>query len=88
METQLRHLGGDRERLGFAQLIDRSSLAADLTERLHEIRRYRNRWVHVNDPDDDCSLLDQPDQHRRELEHTSIVAIRAMREVLFLEQFT
>jgi hypothetical protein len=88
METHLRHehraVGGE----GFAALIDRSGLPSDLTARLHEVRRYRNRWVHVADPDADSHLLAHPERNREELARMATAAMRALYEVIFLCQWT
>ena len=43
-------------KLGFYELIEQAPLHSDLKRELHAIRRYRNRWVHVNDPSDDEDL--------------------------------
>lgn len=86
MGTHLRHEHGAVRVKGFAALIDRSELPSDLAARLHEIRRYRNRWVHVADPDADADLLDHPERNRDELARMATVAMRALHEVIFLYQ--
>ena len=88
METHLRHEHGAERGEGFAALIDRSDLPSDLATRLHEVRRYRNGWVHVADPDADAHLLDQPERNREELARMATVAMRALYEVIFLYQWT
>jgi hypothetical protein len=90
METHLRHEFASEadKRVGFAQLIDKSDLPEPLRKTLHDLRRYRNRWVHVSHPEEDGDLLEHPERHRAELEEMAIVAIRAMLEVLYLVQWT
>jgi len=89
MEAHLKHQYGDtpEARPGFAQLIDTSPLPPELRRRLHEVRRYRNRWVHVRDPDEDSHLIERPDRHRSELSLMSTRAMRLLREVIYLDQF-
>jgi 2-polyprenyl-6-methoxyphenol hydroxylase-like FAD-dependent oxidoreductase len=64
---------------GFYHLIERSSLKEDLKQELHELRKFRNQWVHISDPADDISLLDRPDHHEAQLED---FAKRAMKTTL------
>ena len=67
-------------------LIESSPLHPDLRQELHSLRRYRNRWVHVRDPHEDADLLSRPEYHEAELERLATKAMRAMRQVLYLEQ--
>ncbi len=53
--------------VGFNELIDQSPLELALKERLHDLRRFRNRWVHVNDPHADQHLSARPELHEAEL---------------------
>jgi hypothetical protein len=76
IETYLRSQGGQITRRTFSQLIDECSLDQTQIEDLHDLRRYRNRWVHVNDPWDDVSLIDEPEKHESELEDMAISAAR------------
>src|SRR3569833_2207802 len=39
-------------------LIEKAPLADDLKQEIHVVRKYRNRWVHVADPQDDDDLLE------------------------------
>jgi hypothetical protein len=73
-------------RLGFYDLIEQSPLEQSLKADLHELRRYRNRWVHINDPHDDEALLDKPEIHEAELEEMATFCVRLLRRVLYLEQ--
>ena len=90
MECHLRHdysPNSTQKNLGFFDLIERSSLPDNLRADLHTVRRYRNRWVHVNDPDSDDNLLERPEYYNEELERMAKLAIRSMRRVIYLEQF-
>jgi len=77
------HVGS---RLGFFDLIEQSPLSADLKRDLHKLRRFRNKWVHVNDPRDDAELLEQPDANESELERTATETMEVLRKSLYLEQ--
>ncbi|MEK6281227.1 MAG: hypothetical protein AABN95_12810 [Acidobacteriota bacterium] len=77
----------DQRKFGFYDLIEQSPLAPELKTTLHTLRKYRNRWVHVNDPHDDQDLLERPEYYQAELEQTAIAASRALREVIYLEQW-
>lgn len=86
IETYLRsEAGGSRERL--VVLIDKASIPEDLKSKLHELRRYRNKWVHVEDPWGDDALLDNPEAFESELEQKARFAARVLRETIFSDQW-
>jgi hypothetical protein len=90
IESHLRYeyVGNQSTRkLGFYDLIEQAPLHSDLKRELHALRRYRNRWVHVNDPTDDEDLLKRPEYYETELEHMAFLAIKVMRQVIYQEQF-
>lgn len=85
METHLRH---ETSHAGtFVAVIDASDLPAAAKVRLHEVRRYRNRWVHVNDPGDDESLLNDPGEVLTELAEMATRSMRLLREVIYSNQW-
>ncbi len=51
---------------------------------LHRIRRFRNGWVHVNDPHDDDDLLARPEYHEKQLEEFATFTIEQLRRVIYL----
>jgi hypothetical protein len=83
IETHLRAecYGADNKRL--VELIEDSDLEADLKEELQELRKYRNRWVHVSDPWNDEYLLETPEAHERELEGMAQRCAVALRRTLY-----
>lgn len=87
MEAHLRHEQQPAGALSFVQLIERSDFSEDTKRRLHEVRRFRNRWVHVRDPSDDGPLLEKPDDHRAELAEMATRAMRLLREVIYAYQW-
>jgi hypothetical protein len=86
IETQLRFDHSvPGQRLRFADLIDQSQLSSELKRELHELRRYRNKWVHVSDPWDESLVdrLDQPEPLRQELESWTFRAVTALRQTFY-----
>lgn len=79
------HLRAERNgsRLRLVDLIDVSGLEADLVDELHALRRIRNAWVHVDDPWDDQSLIDDPDLAESELSGVAKRAVVALRRTIY-----
>ncbi len=74
-------------RRNFYDLIEESPLSEELNSDLHKLRKYRNKWVHVNDPREDENLLEKPEYYESELEEMAKFSIRVLREVIYLEQW-
>lgn len=70
----------------FFELINVNLGDSALAAELHALRRYRNQWVHVSDAADDDPLLQDPASHEAELEAMATRAMRAMREIVYLDQ--
>ena len=77
----------ESKRWGFYQLIEKSSLNNDLKTELHELRIFRNKWMHVEDPSDDSDLLSRPEYHENELMQFSKKSIRTMLKTLYVNQW-
>ncbi len=73
--------------LGLSELIGHAPLPLDLKDNLHSLRRFRNKWIHVENPRRDDHLLERPEYHEAELEEMAKLAIRSMLRVLYTEQF-
>lgn len=86
IETHLRSDGGQNSRQTLAQMIDKSGFDQAHVAELHVLRRYRNRWVHVNDPWDDAALLDKPKNHEGKLEEMAFFAARLLRKTIYSDQ--
>ena len=71
----------------FYDLIEQSPLPSKLKGELHSLRKYRNKWVHVNDPEEDSDLLNRPAYYEAELEQYASLAMKSMRQVIYFEQF-
>jgi hypothetical protein len=87
IEAYLRteHGGSGKPRL--TDLVDASSLPTDLKVELHDLRRYRNKWVHANAPNDDSPLLNNPASVDGELEDMARRASRALRHTIYTVQW-
>lgn len=72
---------------GFYQLIEKATLNDDLKRELHEIRKFRNKWVHVEDPSEDSDLLARPEYHNEELMRVATKSVRTMLKTLYTNQF-
>ncbi len=87
IETYLRseHSQKGKERL--VELISKATIGSDLKDDLHTLRKYRNKWVHVDSPWDDEDLLDKPENTERELEGMAFFAARALRRTIYENQW-
>ena len=87
VETHLRaeYAVTGRERL--VDLIEASPIAEDLKADLHALRRYRNRWVHVDEPRDDQEVIDKPEEMEQELEAKAFFAARVLRRTIYSNQW-
>jgi hypothetical protein len=82
IETHLRCDHSDNSSR-LVELIAASEFHPVLKQELHDLRRYRNRWVHVSDPWDDDGLLTNPEQHEAELEDVARRSLVALRRVAY-----
>ena len=82
VETHLRgEGGGNKKRL--ADLIAEADLEEDLRQELQVLRKYRNKWVHVADPWEDETLLQEPEKHETELEEMAKRCAVALRRTIY-----
>ena len=91
IETQLRFDHSEPgKNLRLAQLIDMSDLSADLKREIHELRRYRNRWVHVSDTWDESLVkhMEHPETLSAEIEPWALRAVTALRKTFYWHQGT
>lgn len=87
IETYLRseHAVTGKERL--VELINQAEIEAGLKADLHALRKYRNRWVHVESPWEDENLLEHPEAIESELEEMAFFAARALRRTIYENQW-
>lgn len=90
IETHLRYEYFDPKKCkgwGFFHLIENSSFDDEMKSQLHELRRFRNKWIHVKDPQDDDDLLKRPTYHETELADFAKKSIKTMLRALYFDQF-
>jgi hypothetical protein len=89
IESHLRHDYfnlADPKRWSFYDLIEKANLDSELKKELHNLRIYRNKWVHVNDPSNDNELIERPEYYETELEEFSKATIKIMLKILYINQ--
>ncbi len=86
IETYLRseHAVTGKERL--VELISNSPITKNLKDDLHRLRKYRNKWVHVDHPWSDEQLLERPEEAAHELEEIALFAVRSLRRTIYENQ--
>ncbi|UCF43248.1 MAG: hypothetical protein JSV99_11860 [Planctomycetota bacterium] len=90
IECHLRHENSAPEedcKLTLRELIDKEAMDDTMRKELHELRKYRNRWVHVKDPWNDERLLDEPEVAEAELEAMAELAVKLLRQTIYLDQW-
>lgn len=87
IETYLRseYAVTGKERL--VDLISDAPIPEDLKSDLHRLRKYRNKWVHVDDPWNDGQLLERPADTEQELEEMALFAVRSLRRSIYENQW-
>jgi hypothetical protein len=71
----------------FYKLIENSDLSTSLKEELNTLRKLRNKWVHIHDPQNDNDLITRPEYHENELQIFAKTALKIMRQVLYNNPF-
>jgi hypothetical protein len=87
IETYLRAEYPRTRKADLYNLIENAPIAADLKMEIHALRRYRNRWVHVESPELDQDLLDDPGRYVQELEKMAHVGVRTLRRTIYENQW-
>lgn len=67
----------------FFELIEKSDLDDNLKNELRILRKFRNKWIHVNDPSNDEDLLKRPEYYEDELADFSMLTIKTMLKILY-----
>jgi hypothetical protein len=83
IETYLRSEYAKNNREKLFKLIDDSPIEDDLKKDLHTLRKYRNKWVHVDEPWNDEGLLETPELYEAELEEMAFFAAKALRQTIY-----
>ena len=90
IESHLRYeyFSDNNTKWSLFNLIENSQLDKNLKSELHDLRVYRNKWVHVNEVEEDSQLLEKPEYYEAELFEISKRAIKSMLRVLYSNQLT
>lgn len=86
IETYLRSEYGGPKKESLHDLINSSPIKQELKDDLHRLRKYRNKWVHVEAPWTDEELLADPERYENELEEMGKFAARALRRTIYENQ--
>lgn len=82
IETQLRaeHSGA---RVRLIDLVNTSDLASEVKGEIHSLRRFRNEWVHVDEPWEDDAFLKAPELAEQQLLEMARRAVVVLRRVVY-----
>jgi hypothetical protein len=83
IETYLRSEYAETGKEHLIDLIHKAPLEDDLKNDLNTLRKYRNKWVHVDDPWNDTNLLAKPEETEQELEVMALFAARILRRTIY-----
>lgn len=87
IETYLRSEQSPDGKERLVELIDNADIDGPLKLDLHTLRKYRNRWVHVDNPWDDGELLSSPEAAEEELERMALFALHTLRRTIYSSQW-
>jgi hypothetical protein len=90
IESHLRYdyfKSAETKRYSFYDLIEKTNLNSELTNELHNLRKYRNKWVHINNPSNDNELLERPEYYEAELVVFSKTTIKTMLKIIYSNQY-
>ncbi|MDR6600218.1 hypothetical protein J2732_001201 [Achromobacter deleyi] len=87
IETHLRSESIAKGRNRLVQLVESSLTSNDLKEDIHKLRKYRNRWVHVEEPWLDEALIGDAPAIKQELEDMAFFAVRTLRKTIYADQW-
>jgi hypothetical protein len=87
IETYLRAEYSGNRQITLHELIEQSPISESLKSDIHALRKYRNRWVHVPNLQDDNDILLHPEQYEIELQGMAKDAIRTLRRTIYENQW-
>jgi len=86
-ETYLRSEYATQKRQRLAALIDEAPIELELKQDLHTLRKYRNKWVHMDEPWNDEPLIEHPEALCAELEGMAKFACHVLRRTIYENQW-
>lgn len=87
IEAYLRSEQSPAQDKRLVDLINHADIDSALASDLHTLRRYRNRWVHIDNPWGDSELLASPDVIEEDLERMAFFALRVLRRTIYNSQW-
>ena len=87
IETHLRSEHSTTKKGRLVELINHAEIDTSLKADLHVLRKYRNKWVHVDEPWEDEALLEHPEAVAGELEEMAFFAVRVLRRTIYENQW-
>lgn len=84
IETYLRSEQDSSSNNRLVDLINTAHIPDTLKDELQKLRRYRNKWVHVDEPWEDRFLLEFPRRCEEEIEGMAFVAMRLLRSTIYI----
>lgn len=87
IETYLRSEYGKTKRETLHGLINSAPIDIQLKQDIHSLRKYRNGWVHVEEPWQDRELERTSEQLMAELEEMAMFAAKTLRRVIYESQW-
>lgn len=86
IETYLRSEYNQRRKESLSEIIENAPIDEALRTDLHKLRLYRNKWVHVSEPWNDQSAIDDPESYKAELAEMAMFSARVLRKTINVEQ--
>lgn len=87
IETYLRAEYACNHRIHLTDLIDQSPINQSLRDQIHNLRKYRNKWVHISSPENDKKVLNSGENYEKELEGWAKLAQRILRLTSYENKF-
>lgn len=82
-ETYLRAEYSEGKKESIFDLIENSLIDSELKRDLHALRKYRNKWVHVEKPWEDEPLLENPEGVSDKLQDMAKFSCRVLRKTIY-----
>lgn len=86
IETYLRSEYSVTRKERLVELINQAEIDTSLKADLHSLRKYRNKWVHVDNPWKDDELLEHSQIVEGQLEEMAFFAVRTLRRTIYENQ--
>lgn len=87
IETYLRSEYSSTNKDTLFNLIKNAPIEEQLKEDLHTLRKYRNNWVHVEEPWQDLELERTSEPLMCELEEMALFAVKTLRRTIYENQW-